>query len=225
MSVRTGRGRGAGLLNRIILLVILIPLAVLGIAYFFSPSGPFRTQSTTPAPAPITIGQIQKLYRLETAQITGQTIIEGQTGSALPFSSAKITYQVILTMTAGIDMSQLKDTDIQSDGETLTIMLPAPQVLSETSEFVPIAENKEILSGPSEKKDLPKLVVDEGKKRVHQSIIEQGELFRQARTNAEDSLRNLIFQIAPQYKKIIFLQPATASPSVKSNPSPTGLPK
>ncbi|NWJ97935.1 MAG: DUF4230 domain-containing protein [Chloroflexi bacterium] len=227
MSAISGKSGKIGLLNRIVLVFILTLLVILGIAYFISSNGSTRTQVT--APGPITIGQIQKLYRLETAHITGQTIIEGQTSNAIipALTTTKITYQVILTMTAGIDMSLLKDSDIQSDGETLTIVLPNPQVLSETSDFIPIAESKDIFSGPSEKKELPKMMVDEGKTRVRQSIVEQGELFQQARTNAEDNLRNLITQIAPQYKKIVFVQASSVSPSPSSSPSPkpSGAPR
>src|SRR4051812_44742873 len=110
--------RGVGFLNRLILLVLLITAAIIAIAYFLSPNSPFH--AAPPAPAPVTIGQIKKLYRLQTAEVTGQTIIQGETSSALPFSKATISYQVIMTMTAGIDLSQLQDSDIRSDGETLT---------------------------------------------------------------------------------------------------------
>lgn len=215
--------RGVSVLNRLILLVLLIAAAIIGVAYFLSPSSPFK--AAPPAPAPVTIGQIQKLYRLQTAQVTGQTIIQGETSSALPFSKATISYQVIMTMTAGIDLSQLKDSDIRTDGETLTVTLPTPMVLSEATDFVPIAENKEFFAGPSEKKDLPKIVVDEGKKRVRTTILEQGQLMRDARVNAEDELRNLIFQIAPQYKKVVFVQVPGPSPGTSVAPSPSGPPK
>ena len=212
-----------GLLNRVIALVILVIVAVIAIAYLFSANGPFRTQTNTPAPPPVTIGQIQKLYKLQTAQVTGQSLVQGETKSGLPFSTATITYQVVLTMTAGIDLSTLKDGDIQSNGDILTINLPDPQVLSEEVDFTPIAESKEILSGPSERKDLPKQVVDAGKKKVRDGILQQGKLMSDARLNAEDEIRNLVFQIAPQYKKVIFGKPAAVSPSVAPNPS--GPPK
>ncbi len=219
----SGRGRGGGggsILNRLIVLVLVVTVAIVAILYLLSPSSPFKGKGdSTPVPTPITIGQIQKLYRLQTAQVTGTKIVEGQTQSALPFSSAKITYQVTLTMTAGIDMSKLKDNDLQINGDTLVINLPAPQVLNEEVDFVPIAENKGFLSGPSEKKDLPKIVVDEGRNKVKQAILEQGKLMMDARTNAEDEIRNLIFQIAPQYKKVVFTQVPIPSPSVRTSPS------
>jgi hypothetical protein len=211
-------------LNQLIVLVLVLTVAVIAIAFFLSPNSPFKS-STTTTPAPITIGQIKKLYRMETAQVTGQTIVEGETKNALPFSSAKLTYQVVMTMTAGIDMSQLKDSDVRIEGDTLTIVLPSPQVLNEEDSFTPVAENKEIFSGPSEKKELPQIIVDEGKRRVRQTILEQGQLMKDARTNAEDELRNLIFQIAPQYKTINFVQTPLPSASPGTSPGPTGAPR
>ncbi len=223
MSARPERRGGIGILNQLILLVFLGALAIIAIAYLLSPSSPFK--SAPPAPAPVTIGQIQKLYRLQTAQVAGSTIVEGQTNSALPFSKATLSYQVIITMTAGVDLSKLKDSDIQPDGDTLNIYLPPPEILSESSDFTPVAESKQILAGPSEKKELPKMVVDEGKKRVRQSIMDQGILMRDARINAEDQIRNLIFQIAPQYRRVIFLQTPLASPSPAVSPKPSGPPR
>jgi flagellar motor protein MotB len=216
--------RGVGVLNRLILLVFLIIVAIIVVAYFLSPGSPFRTQAV-PTPAPVTVGQIQKLYRLQTAEVTGQTIVQGETSSALPFSKATISYQVIMTMTAGIDLSQLKDSDIRSDGETLTVTLPQPVEMGETTDFIPIAENKEVFAGPSEKKELPKLVVDEGKNRIRTTIREQGQLMKEAKANAEDELRNLIFQIAPQYKRVVFVYGPQPSPNTTAKPSPTGPPR
>ncbi len=226
MSARRRRGGGGGvsILYQLMFLVLVITAAVIAIAFVLSPGGPFRP-APPPTPAPISIGQIQKAYKLQTAEVTGSTIVEGETNSALPFSKAKLTYQIFVTLTAGIDMMQLKDSDVRPDGETLTIVLPDPQILGETSEFVPVAETKEIFSGPSEKKELPKIVVDEGKKRVRTTIIEQGKLLKDARINAEDELRNLVLQIAPQYKRVVFIQNPSGSPTVRASPSPSGPPR
>lgn len=221
----SARRRSAGFLNQLIVLVLVLAVAAIAVAFFLSSSSPFKSTTTVSTPAPITIGQIRQLYRLETAQVTGQTIVEGETKNALPFSSAKLTYQVIMTMTAGIDLSQLKDSDVRIEGDTITIVLPPPQILNEDSSFVPIAQNREIFSGPSEKKELPQIVVDEGKRRVRQTILEQGQLMKEARTKAEDNLRNLIFQIAPQYKTVNFVQAPLPSPSPSTRAGPTGAPR
>ncbi|HEX2911760.1 MAG TPA: DUF4230 domain-containing protein [Chloroflexia bacterium] len=207
--------RSVSALNRLIFLAILIPLAIIAVSYFLSANNPFATKIN---PAPILIGQIQKQYKMETAEVTSSTVIEGLTQSALPFSQEKYDYQVVVTMTAGIDMSNIKDSDITVSGDTVTVKLPAPQLLrTETSGQV-ISHDRQMLSGFSENKNLLDQIQAEGKNRVVKTVLEQGKLMQEARTNAEDNLRNLILQLG--YKNVVFVQ----SPDTTPTPDVTGGP-
>ncbi len=216
MSAKS-RGGSVSALNRLIFLAILIPLAVIAVSYFMSPSSPFHTQAS---PSPVLVGQIKKQYKMETAEVPGSTIVEGKTGSILPFSEEKIVYQVVVTMTAGIDMSTLSDSDISVSGETVTVKLPAPQVLRTERVGKVISQNSEILAGFSKNKNLQDQVEDEGQKKVVKTILEQGELMQKARLNAEDNLRQLFLQLG--YKNVVFIQ---AEPQGTPSPGPSLPPR
>ena len=212
------KSRSVSTLNRLIFLAILIPLAVIGVAYFLSPNSPFHTDNARPAP--ITIGVIQKQYKIETATVTSSTLVNGYTNSLLPFSKDEYSYQVVVTMTAGIDMSVLKDSDITVTGDSVTVKLPPPTLLRTEHSGQVISHNQEVLSGFSANKNLQDQIESEGQNRVVKTVLEQGELMRQARTNAEDEMRNLIQQLG--YKNVTFVQSdTTPGPS----PSPSGPPR
>ncbi len=207
-------------LNRLIFLVILIPVIIIAVSYFLSSNNPFKTQI---APAPILIGQIQKQYKIETAEVASSTIIEGKSNSALPFSEEKYSYQIFVTMTAGIDMSFIKDSDVTVSGDTVTVRLPTPQLLRTESSGNTLFHNRQALAGFSEDKALLDKIQNEGKERVVKTVLEQGQLMKQARQNAEDNLRNLILQVGATYgiKNVVFIQTDSPTPT----PQPTAKPK
>jgi hypothetical protein len=209
--------RSVSALNRLILLAILIPVAIILVSYFLSPASPFKTQAT---PAPILIGQIQKQYKLETAEVTSSTTLEGKTSSFLPFSNDTYLYEMVVTMTAGIDLSTLKDSDITVSGETATVRLPAPQVLRIERSGHVLSQNSDILSGFSKNKNLLDQIQDEGQKRIVKTVLEQGKLMQDARLNAEENLRNFILQLG--YKNVIFVQ--TEPNNTTPLPNPTTRP-
>jgi hypothetical protein len=211
------KGRSVSTLNRLIFLAILIPLAVIVVGYFLSPNSPFKTPST---PSPILVGQIIKQYKMETAEVTSSTIVEGETSSVLPFSKDKLAYQVVVTMTAGIDMSTIKDSDIIVSGELVTIKLPAPQVLRVEHSGKVISQNSELLSAFSKNPNLQDLTEQEGQKRIVKTILEQGKLMQEARQNAEDNLRNLFLQAGFKEVKFIETEPQlTPTPPTSRPPS------
>lgn len=213
------KGQSATLstLNRLIFLVVVIVLGIVVVGIIFSSNNPFAKEQ--PKPAPISIGLIQKQYKMETAEVASQTIIEGSTNNALPFSTEKYTYQVFVTMTAGIDMSEIKDSDITVSGETATVKLPAPKLLRTESNGKVIAYSGEALAGLSKNKNLVDLIQEEGKTRIVKTVLEQGKLMQEARLNAEDNLRGLILQLG--YKNVVFVQDdfkGTPTPVITSPP-------
>ncbi len=218
MAVK-GKSTTVSALNRLIFLAILIPVVIIAISYFLSSNSPFKTQIN---PAPVLIGQIQKQYKMETAEVTSSTVLEAKSASALPFSEEKYNYQIVVTMTAGIDMSNLKDSDITQSGDTVTVRLPTPQLLRTESSGSVIGHNREFLAGFSEDKNLIDKTQEEGKQKVVKTVLEQGLLMKNARTNAEDNLRNLILQVGSAYgiKNVVFIQADSPTPTPKSTSSP-----
>ncbi|MDB5078459.1 MAG: hypothetical protein JWP00_383 [Chloroflexi bacterium] len=211
------RSRSVSTLNRLIFLAILIPLAIIVVGYFLSNNSPFKSP---PAPAPILVGQILKQYKMETAEVTSSKIVEGETSSLLPFSKDKLTYQVVLTMTAGIDMSTIQDSDIVASGDMVTIKLPAPQVLRIERTGKVISQNSEMLSAFSKNPNLQDMIEDEGQKQIVKAVLEQGKLMQDARQYAEDNLRNLFLQAG--FKQVQFIQSdtkITPTPQISRPPS------
>ncbi len=212
------RSRSVSALNRLIFLVILIPVAVISVLYFTSPTSPFHAQSYQPAP--INIGQIRKQFKIETAEVTTSTLIDGSTFSALPFSKENYVYQVVITMTAGIDMTTVKDSDIVVNGDTVTVRLPEPQVLRVERGGQVVSHSTEFLSGVSSDKNLLDKVQNEGQSRIVKTVLEQGKLMQDARQNAEDDIRNTLLQAGA--KTVVFVQ---ANPTATPTAIPTGPPR
>lgn len=211
------KSRSVSTLNRLIFLAILIPLAIIIVGYFLSSNSPFKTPS---APAPIMVGQIIKQYKMETAEVSSSKIVEGETSSILPFSKDKLTYQVVVTMTAGIDMSTVKDSDIIASGEKVTIKLPAPQVLRVERSGKVIAQNSEVFAAFSKNPNLQDMMEDEGQKQIVKTVLDQGKLMKDARQYAEDNLRNLFLQAG--FKEVQFIETdpqLTPTPPVSQPPS------
>ena len=212
-----GKSRSVSTLNRLIFLAILIPVAVIVVGYFLSNNSPFKTSS---APAPVLVGQIIKQYKMETAEVSSSTIVEGQTSSILPFSKDTLSYQVVVTMTAGIDMSTIKDSDIIVAGKKVTIKLPPPTVLRVEHSGKVISTNSELLSAFSKNPNLQDLTEQEGQKRVVQTILEQGKLMKDARQYAEDNLRNLFLQAG--FDEVQFIE---SDDSLTPTPQDTSPPR
>jgi Protein of unknown function (DUF4230) len=191
-------------------LVIVVVIAIVLVSWLMSPLSPFGKPGA-PQLIPISVGQVQKLYRMETAEVTSFTNIEGETKSLLPFSSEKYIYQLVVTMSAGIDMEMLRDGDITVSGDTVTIKVPTPKVLRTERSGRVVWHSREVFSGFSEDPGLLDKIQNEGQARITKTVLEQGELMRKARINAEDNLRNLILQLG--YKNVVFTYDEKTTPT------------
>jgi hypothetical protein len=125
-----------------------------------------------------------------------------------------------MTVTAGIDMTKLLDTDIKTDMQNLvvTVMLPAPEILTKEANGWVVARNQELFSGPSSDKNIVDKMKAAGEERILDSINKDGKLFREARLNAEINLRNLILQLGYKQVKFEYAASPTALPNVTSPP-------
>jgi hypothetical protein len=79
--------------------------------------------------------QIQSLNRLETASFTIEKIIEAGTDQNA-FTNILFGNKILLIahaqIIAGFDFSKIKETDIKVNGDTVTIQMPAPEILVST---------------------------------------------------------------------------------------------
>jgi len=98
-------------------------------------STPTPTNTPTPTPTPIVvITHINALGRLETAEFAMQTVIdlENEPGNIWEqlVGSDKLLLVASGEVMAGFDLDKVKDQDIVVQGTTVTMNLPAPEILN-----------------------------------------------------------------------------------------------
>ncbi|MBP9719341.1 MAG: DUF4230 domain-containing protein, partial [Candidatus Levybacteria bacterium] len=117
-----------------VLFGIVLLLVLLGVWYivsFFKP----KQQYTYNMSSQTVIKELRSLNRLETASFTIEKIIDaGTSGNA--FQQFLYGDQILLIahgqIIAGIDLSKMKDNDVQISGQTIVLKLPAPEILVTT---------------------------------------------------------------------------------------------
>lgn len=109
-----------------ILLVIILIFVIKAIQWTIQPKNTVDLSQSS------VVLHIKQLNRLETASFTIEKIIQaGTNGNAFQtiLFGDKILLIAHAEIIAGFDLSQLSDTDVAIDGNTLNITLPAPQIL------------------------------------------------------------------------------------------------
>lgn len=94
-----------------------------------------KTDSRVNLSQPAVVLQIQQLGKLETASYTLEKVVEaGKKGN--PFQNLLFGDRILLIahgkVIAGVDLQQITQDQVLVDGESLTITLPAPEILSST---------------------------------------------------------------------------------------------
>lgn len=103
---------------------------------------PEPTATVTPAPAPtltptptprVTLRQITVLGRIETVEYAMQVVVDvKQDPTGLwqrIFGSDRLLLIASGEATAGFDMAKIRESDIQIDGDSIVLTLPAPEIL------------------------------------------------------------------------------------------------
>ncbi len=147
---------------------------------------------------PSVVKEMQALNRLETASFTIEKIVEaGQQGNA--FQDLLYGDRILLVahgkVVAGIDMSQVKESDVNVSGNKVTINLPAPQILSSTldnSKTSVYDRTQGFLSRGN--KDLESEARRAAEGAIKSAACEAG-IMQEAKNNAGDRIRQL-FQFA-----------------------------
>jgi hypothetical protein len=125
---------------RIVIYLLLGVFALLGVLYVFTWVKGFLPNASAPTvdtSRTAVIQEIKRLNRLETAQYTIDKVIEAGTDkSDNTFSQILYGDRLLLIahgqIIAGIDLSKLTDQDVQISGQTITMNLPAPEILVST---------------------------------------------------------------------------------------------
>jgi hypothetical protein len=213
-----GKSSG-GFFAKLIGVLVIATVGIVGYLYVTSGSNPFTSKSVVNTPAPILIGNITREYKLITAQVTGSTTVEGETKNLIPFSTERWNYQMVMTVTAGIDMTKMKDTDIKTDMENLTasITLPAPEILTKEKNGWVVSKDSQIFSGTSADKNIVDKMQATGEQKILDGILQDGKLFREARLNAEIQLRNLILQLGYRQVKFDYADQPTVTPTTPTS--------
>jgi hypothetical protein len=201
---------GGGFFGKLILLCIAVPIAIITLMFFLSPGSPFGNKYSSPPP--VILNQITREYKIITAQQTSTTTVEGETKNALPFSSEKYTYQMVMTVTAGIDLTKMQDTDVRTEGEIVYLRLPQPEILTKEKDGQVIARSQDLLAFISSNKNIVDEMQRVGQEKIMKAILDDGRLLREARLSAEIQLRNFILQLG-YYKQVKFEYQPTPTPN------------
>jgi hypothetical protein len=96
---------------------------------------PTATPTLTPTPTPtpvVIITKVKALGRLETAQYVMQTIVDLEREPSSLWQEVFGTEKLVLVaageVTAGFDLTQVKESDIVVQGRTVSLRLPPPEV-------------------------------------------------------------------------------------------------
>jgi hypothetical protein len=124
---------------RTLIYFLLAILAIMGLFYVFNLLNGLINKSSTSVDISRTavIREIKSLNRLETAQFTIDKVIEAGTDkNDNTFSQILYGDRLLLiahgTIIGGVDLSKLTENDVQVSGQTISMTLPAPEILVST---------------------------------------------------------------------------------------------
>jgi len=167
---------------------------------------------------PAVIEQIQALSRLETARYTVEKVLSGEsTGSLPPFTSDKILFVAHGDVTGGVDLSKLTEADVQVVSHTVTIRMPAAEILSSRLDNAKsyVYDRQTGLFTKSDPQ-LESQIRQRAEQEITTAALEDG-ILTQAQGNAEVTLRALLHGL--QYDTVIFV---TSTPVPPPGVGPAG---
>jgi hypothetical protein len=141
------------------------------------------------------VTQVQKLNELATVRYTVQKVV-GLEEYTQPVGTERILIVVQAQVTAGVDLSTLREQDVQRrDDGTVSLKLPPARVLNVAidEKQTRVWDRKKTWWTPwvPYSKDLEQKARMQGIEDARQTAIEMG-ILRQAERNAEESIRTLL---------------------------------
>jgi hypothetical protein len=194
--------KGGGFATTLVLALVIVVLSVglgIGISRFdFAERMPLIGPLLQERPArtttsPVVVEGVRELDQLATVRVTESILVTRESGSenALDrlFSGEKVLLVATGDLEAGVDLSEVGEDDVRVEGETVTIRLPEPEVLSASLD----EEKTRVYDrdyGPLNLRPDDDLVEEaraEAEERIEAAARENGVL-KTAETNAEGSI-------------------------------------
>ena len=164
---------------------------VVAIAFF----GTWQPGRQRPFDSPSVLAQVRQLHQLATVKYTVQKVI-GLTEPKHPVGSESILLILQASVHAGVDLSQMKQSDlqVQRDG-SIAVRLPAAQIfnVSVDEKETKVWDRRITWWTPwiPYSKDLDRRARIEGIEAIKNAALDMG-ILRQAEQNAESSIRTLL---------------------------------
>ena len=198
--------KGGGFVTTLVLALVIVVLSVglgVGISRFdFAERVPLIGPLLQERPArtttsPVVVEGVRELDQLATVRVTESILVTRESGgeNALDrlFSGEKVLLVATGDVEAGVDLSEIGEEDVRVEGETVTIRMPEPEVLSasldEGETRVYDRDYSPLNLRPDD--DLVEEARAEAEERIEAAARENGVLDT-AETNAEQSIRALV---------------------------------
>ncbi|MGI8588065.1 MAG: DUF4230 domain-containing protein [Chloroflexia bacterium] len=157
---------------------------------------------------PSVVQQMQALSRLETSRYTIEKVLSGSSGNAIPFTNEKILFVAHGDVTAGVDLSKLRDADVQVTSDTVTLRLPAAEIFStrldNQKSYVYDEQTDLFTKGDPQ---LETRIRQQSEQEITKAALEDG-ILSAAQSNAEQTLTTLLHSL--RYTNVKFLTPLPA---------------
>jgi hypothetical protein len=223
-------------LLRFVVAVIIVILALYGLYSLLRPQQPGSSGQTieTVALSPVSRGEILQQFRLITVErqyripVIGRSykpLPDAATGGVIgllardllgdrksvPGTTTNLIYEMVTTVTVGIDLAKISDADIQNSERETTITLPAPEVMA----VVHDATQSRIFA-----KDSPRLPYLDNSATLLEELQRTGQvkhraeaendeaLMARAETKAREALKGLLEKVHPGREVHILFRPA-----------------
>ncbi len=219
-------------------LLFVVGLTV-SVTLFALHAGPFAAPVTKDAPVvkvditPAVLHAVHSANQLVTAETQVDQIVTATSMSRLPGSQEKVIYFAVYDIKAGVDLSQIKDSDITVEGDTVRIVLPPASIISQsldaqksyviTHEVGPTT----VIGGPS--KELMDAALRTAESKAQMATLADDNLLKAARESATANLTallnasgitNVVFVDAPTATAIAGRTPAAAASATRSTATP-----
>ncbi len=213
--------RGSGTVT--LLGVAAVVAATLYVVHFGLTLHPFAANvHKTSDVRPTVLHAIQSADQLVTADRQVDQEITKSASSRLPGSTESLTYMAVYDVKAGVDLSQIKESDITVDGDTVRIVLPPSYIVSQALD----AQKSHVVSrstGPTSfiggaSKDLLDTVLREAEKRANTETLADGTLLKAAQENAAGDLTRLLNDAG--IKNVVFVSTPSPTPPTRFGPAP-----
>ena len=148
---------------------------------------------------------VQGMSQLATAKYTIQTIVEVEdSGFFGPLTTDRILLRANADVFAGIDLSVIKAEQVQTNGDSVTITLPAPKLVSKDITYQVYDRQRGWFAATN--KDLQSAAETQARTDIVATACEKG-ILKDAQTNAEASMRAFLLSLG--FKQVSF----TATPA------------